>query len=57
MLLLQDREARILAEVRRGGTDENFAGRIKEIEAKFKGTAPAEKKPRDLLRSIGECSL
>jgi hypothetical protein len=43
-----------LGEVKRGGPDENFSSRIKEIEMKFKGTAPVEKKPRDLHRAIGK---
>jgi len=33
--------------------DEEFSGRIKNFEAKLKGTIPLEKKPRDLLRAIG----
>lgn len=34
--------------------DEDFSGRIKEIEEKLKGSAPTQKKPRDLLRAIGK---
>jgi hypothetical protein len=34
--------------------DEGFSGRIKSIEEKLKGTASAEKKPKDLLRAIGK---
>lgn len=33
--------------------DEEFSGRIKNIEDKLKGTTPTEKKPKDLLRAIG----
>jgi len=33
--------------------DEEFSGKIKNFEAKLKGTTSLEKKPRDLLRAIG----
>jgi hypothetical protein len=33
--------------------DEEFSGRIKNFEAKLKGTTSLDKKPRDLLRAIG----
>lgn len=38
----------------KGGMDDDFSGRIKNIEDKLRGTAATEKKPRDLLRAIGE---
>ncbi|XP_034941558.1 F-actin-monooxygenase Mical [Chelonus insularis] len=38
----------------KGNMDEDFSGRIKDIEDKLRGTAPTEKKPRDLLRAIGK---
>lgn len=33
--------------------DNEFSGRIKNIEDKLKGTISSEKKPKDLLRAIG----
>lgn len=38
--------------IKRGEPDEDFSGRIKNLEAKLKGT-PVDKKPKDLLRAIG----
>ncbi|XP_050576555.1 F-actin-monooxygenase Mical isoform X6 [Bombus affinis] len=49
-----DREPKIHAGHHRNSIDEEFSGRIKSIEDKLKGSAPAEKKPRDLLRAIGK---
>lgn len=37
----------------KSGMDEDFSGRIKNIEDKLRGSAATEKKPRDLLRAIG----
>lgn len=37
----------------KGGMDDDFSGRIKDIEDKLRGTTSSEKKPRDLLRAIG----
>ncbi|XP_076657796.1 molecule interacting with CasL isoform X4 [Halictus rubicundus] len=49
-----DREPKMHAGHRRNSIDEEFSGRIKNIEDKLKGSAPSEKKPRDLLRAIGK---
>ncbi|XP_033364332.1 F-actin-monooxygenase Mical isoform X7 [Bombus vosnesenskii] len=49
-----DREPKIHAGHHRNSIDEEFSGRIKSIEDKLKGSTPAEKKPRDLLRAIGK---
>nr|XP_012143698.1 PREDICTED: protein-methionine sulfoxide oxidase mical3b isoform X8 [Megachile rotundata] len=49
-----DREPKIHAGHRRNSIDEEFSGRIKNIEDKLKGSTPSEKKPRDLLRAIGK---
>ncbi|KAK0177651.1 hypothetical protein PV328_001685 [Microctonus aethiopoides] len=38
----------------KSGMDEDFSGRIKNIEDKLRGSAATEKKPRDLLRAIGK---
>lgn len=48
----QDKEQRLLAEVKRGAADQDFSGRVKNIEDKLKGVSH-EKKPRDLHRAIG----
>ncbi|XP_076668643.1 molecule interacting with CasL isoform X3 [Andrena cerasifolii] len=53
-ILYPDREPKIHAGHRRNSIDEEFSGRIKNIEDKLKGSAPSEKKPRDLLRAIGK---
>ncbi|XP_071876598.1 molecule interacting with CasL isoform X2 [Bombus fervidus] len=53
-ILYPDREPKIHAGHQRNNIDEEFSGRIKSIEDKLKGSAPAEKKPRDLLRAIGK---
>lgn len=56
-LAFQDRESRLRAELKSKMAtegDEDFSGRVKEIEEKLRGTAPAQKKPRDLLRAIGK---
>ncbi|XP_020719334.2 F-actin-monooxygenase Mical isoform X2 [Bombus terrestris] len=53
-ILYPDREPKIHAGHHRNSIDEEFSGRIKSIEDKLKGSAPAEKKPRDLLRAIGK---
>ena len=52
--MLQDREAKIHIGHNRGNVDEEFSGRIKNFEEKLKGTTPSDKKPKDLLRSIGK---
>ncbi|XP_039287410.1 F-actin-monooxygenase Mical [Nilaparvata lugens] len=49
-----EREAKLLAEIKRGAPDQDFSGRIKNIEAKLKGGAISDKKPKDLLRAIGK---
>lgn len=49
----QDRESKLHAGHHRYGIDEEFSGRIKNIEHKLKGSGLPEKKPRDLLRAIG----
>nr|XP_033322979.1 F-actin-monooxygenase Mical isoform X2 [Megalopta genalis] len=53
-ILYPDREPKIHAGHRRNSIDEEFSGRIKNIEDKLKGSGPSEKKPRDLLRAIGK---
>ncbi|KZC12108.1 Protein-methionine sulfoxide oxidase Mical [Dufourea novaeangliae] len=53
-ILYPDREPKIHAGHRRNSIDEEFSGRIKNIEDKLKGATPSEKKPRDLLRAIGK---
>ncbi|XP_024947547.1 F-actin-monooxygenase Mical isoform X15 [Cephus cinctus] len=49
-----DREPKLHAGQHRGSVDEGFSGRIKNIEDKLRGTAPSDKKPKDLLRAIGK---
>ncbi|XP_046822766.1 protein-methionine sulfoxide oxidase mical3a isoform X3 [Vespa crabro] len=49
-----DRESKLHASHHRYGIDEEFSGRIKNIEHKLKGSGLPEKKPRDLLRAIGK---
>jgi len=34
--------------------EEDFSGRIKDLEEKLRGTTSVQKKPRDLLRAIGK---
>lgn len=34
--------------------EENFSGRVKDIETKLKEGTKMEKKPKDLLRAIGK---
>ncbi|CAK9803584.1 [F-actin]-monooxygenase Mical [Anthophora plagiata] len=53
-ILYPDREPKIHAGHRRNSIDEEFSGRIKNIEDKLKGTTPTEKKPKDLMRAIGK---
>ncbi|XP_063236489.1 F-actin-monooxygenase Mical isoform X2 [Bacillus rossius redtenbacheri] len=56
-ILYPDREARLraeIAEIRKGGVDEDLSGRIRILEEKLKGTPVTEKKPRDLYRAIGK---
>nr|CAD7567614.1 unnamed protein product [Timema californicum] len=57
-ILYPDREARLRAEIkaemRKGGTDEDFTDRIKTLEEKLKGIPVSQKKPKDLLRAIGK---
>ncbi|XP_076297907.1 molecule interacting with CasL isoform X3 [Lasioglossum baleicum] len=53
-ILYPDREPKMHAGHRRNSIDEEFSGRIKNIEDKLKGSAPSERKPRDLLRAIGK---
>ncbi|XP_053994798.1 F-actin-monooxygenase Mical isoform X2 [Hylaeus volcanicus] len=53
-ILHPDREPKIHAGHRRNSIDEEFSGRIKNIEDKLKGSTPSEKKPKDLLRAIGK---
>ncbi|XP_074115699.1 molecule interacting with CasL isoform X3 [Cotesia typhae] len=48
-----DREPKMLLQ-HKGGMDDDFSGRIKDIEDKLRGTTSSEKKPRDLLRAIGK---
>lgn len=43
----------MLAEVKRGTKDQDFSGRVKNIEDKLKGVAH-DKKPKDLRRAIGQ---
>ncbi|PSN38132.1 hypothetical protein C0J52_08223, partial [Blattella germanica] len=52
-LFYPDQEARMMAETKRGAIDENFSGRIKNIEEKLKGNI-SDKKPKDLRRAIGK---
>lgn len=54
LVRLQDRDVKMHIGKRRGSVDEEFSGRIKNFEEKLRGTPVAEKKPRDLLRAIGE---
>ncbi|XP_019700327.2 F-actin-monooxygenase Mical isoform X1 [Harpegnathos saltator] len=53
-ILYPDRESKIHVSYRKGSVDEEFSGRIRNFEDKLKGTAPSEKKPKDLLRAIGK---
>ncbi|XP_012287376.1 F-actin-monooxygenase Mical isoform X2 [Orussus abietinus] len=53
-ILYPDREPKVHAGHHRGNIDEEFSGRIKNIEDKLRGNTPAEKKPKDLLRAIGK---
>ncbi|KAL2728435.1 F-actin-monooxygenase mical2b isoform X1 [Vespula squamosa] len=53
-ILHPDRESKLHASHHRYGIDEEFSGRIKNIEHKLKGSGLPEKKPRDLLRAIGK---
>ncbi|XP_023314724.1 F-actin-monooxygenase Mical isoform X3 [Trichogramma pretiosum] len=53
-ILYPDREAKLHAGHHRGSVDEDFSGRIKNIEEKLKGTVATDKKPKDLLRAIGK---
>ncbi|XP_015127191.1 F-actin-monooxygenase Mical isoform X4 [Diachasma alloeum] len=48
-----DREPKMALQ-HKGGMDEDFSGRIKNMEDKLRGATPTEKKPRDLLRAIGK---
>lgn len=50
---LQDREPKMALQYK-GGMDEDFSGRIKNMEDKLRGATPTDKKPRDLLRAIGK---
>ncbi|KAJ9597109.1 hypothetical protein L9F63_027000, partial [Diploptera punctata] len=50
---ISDQEARLLNEAKKGAIDENFSGRIKNLEEKLKGTI-TDKKPKDLRRAIGK---
>ena len=52
-IIFQDREPKIHAGHLRGNGDDDFSGRIKNIEDKLRGTASTDKKPKDLLRAIG----
>ncbi|CAG5084574.1 Similar to Mical: [F-actin]-monooxygenase Mical (Drosophila melanogaster) [Cotesia congregata] len=52
-ILYPDREPKMLLQYK-GGMDDDFSGRIKDIEDKLRGTTSSEKKPRDLLRAIGK---
>ncbi|XP_008559595.1 F-actin-monooxygenase Mical isoform X2 [Microplitis demolitor] len=52
-ILYPDREPKMLLQ-HKGGMDDDFSGRIKDIEDKLRGTTSSEKKPRDLLRAIGK---
>lgn len=53
-LLPQDRENRPLEDYKKSGgdPDKEFSGRVKDIEAKLRGTHN-DKKPKDLMRAIG----
>ncbi|KAK2583845.1 hypothetical protein KPH14_001128 [Odynerus spinipes] len=53
-ILHPDREPKLHASHHKYGIDEEFSGRIKNIEHKLKGSGLPEKKPRDLLRAIGK---
>ncbi|XP_043285873.1 F-actin-monooxygenase MICAL3 isoform X2 [Venturia canescens] len=53
-ILYPDREPKLHAGHLRGSVDDDFSGRIKDIEDKLRGTAATDKKPRDLLRAIGK---
>ncbi|KAK4877333.1 hypothetical protein RN001_009839 [Aquatica leii] len=48
-----DRENRLPTQSK-GGGDEEFAARIKDIEHKWRHGTPPEKKPKDLTRAIGK---
>lgn len=47
----------MLAGRNRPGFDKDFSGRIKNIEDKLRGALPTDKKPKDLLRAIGNNKL
>ncbi|XP_033221459.1 F-actin-monooxygenase Mical isoform X2 [Belonocnema kinseyi] len=53
-ILYPDREPKMHAGLLRGNGDDDFSGRIKNIEDKLRGTASTDKKPKDLLRAIGK---
>lgn len=53
LLYLQDRENRSLDGAKRGGKDQDFSVRVKDLEAKLRGALQG-KKPKDLLRAIGK---
>ncbi|XP_063986319.1 F-actin-monooxygenase MICAL3 isoform X6 [Diachasmimorpha longicaudata] len=48
-----DREPKMALQYK-GNMDEDFSGRIKNMEDKLRGATPTDKKPRDLLRAIGK---
>lgn len=58
LYLFQDKETRLRAELKSRAAnepDEDFTGRIKDIEEKLlKGSNATQKKPKDLLRAIGK---
>ncbi|XP_063986315.1 F-actin-monooxygenase Mical isoform X3 [Diachasmimorpha longicaudata] len=52
-ILYPDREPKMALQYK-GNMDEDFSGRIKNMEDKLRGATPTDKKPRDLLRAIGK---
>ncbi|XP_011314011.1 protein-methionine sulfoxide oxidase Mical isoform X2 [Fopius arisanus] len=52
-ILYPDREPKMALQCR-SGMDEDFSGRIKNMEDILRGAPPTDKKPRDLLRAIGK---
>lgn len=53
MFFSQDRDVKELQEKKKNPMEENFSGRVKDIETKLKEGSKPEKKPKDLLRAIG----
>ncbi|XP_051175547.1 F-actin-monooxygenase Mical isoform X2 [Leptopilina boulardi] len=53
-ILYPDRDPKMHFGHHKKNADNEFSGRIKNIEDKLKGTISSEKKPKDLLRAIGK---